>query len=384
MTITIDPAFATLIPPLSDEEYAGLEASILAEGCRHALVLWKRGAHDFVLLDGHNRKRICDAHGLPYAVEEKVFDNEWLARAWMVRNQNGRRNLTMGWKIDLELMHKDFLLQAGKERMQAGGGDKKSKAAKSGLSTIDKPDLEEPHDTRQTIAAACSVSTGTIAAAEIIRKEAPETWEQVKAGETTVGAAYKKITKQKKQQEVRTKLEQIAAQKPETIEGVFDVIVIDPPWNMQKIDRDVTPNQTGFDYPTMSNAEIAQLQIPAADNCHVFLWTTHKYLPAALDILKQWGIKYVCTFVWHKPGGFQPFGLPQYNCEFVLYARKGTPTFTETKAFPLCFNAPRGAHSEKPEAFYDVIRRVTAGRRLDMFNRRKINGFIGWGQEAKP
>lgn len=178
------------------------------------------------------------------------------------------------------------------------------------------------------------------------------------------------------------KLAEVAEREIDEPTGLYDAIVIDPPWPMVKIEREVRPNQVGFDYPTMSEDELAALDIPADEHCHVWVWTTHKFMPMAFRLLDAWGLKYVCAFVWHKPGGFQPIGLPQYNCEFAMYARRGAPVFADTKAFPACFNAPRGAHSEKPEEFYDMVRRVTGGRRLDMFNRRRIDGFAGWGKEA--
>ena len=180
----------------------------------------------------------------------------------------------------------------------------------------------------------------------------------------------------------RAKIE--AAKQRETAppDGLYDVAVIDPPWPMEKILRDCRPNQDTIDYPTMTEDELAGLSIPMAKDCHVWLWTTHHFLPMALRLLDRWGLKYVCTFVWRKAGAFQPVGLPQLNCEFALYARKGAPVFTTTKDFFVCFDAARGAHSEKPEEFYAMVRRVTAGRRIDMFNRRKIEGFDAWGNEA--
>ena len=193
----------------------------------------------------------------------------------------------------------------------------------------------------------------------------------------------KMVAAEEKRDAVIANLEDLSNKEAKAISGVYDAIVLDPPWPMQKIERDVRPNQTAFDYPTMSEEELASLKIPCAENCHVWVWTTQKFLPMAFRLLGTWGLKYVCMFVWHKPGGFQPIGLPQYNCEFLLYARKGAPQFVDTKAFPTCFTAPRGVHSEKPEEFYDIVRRVTAGRRLDMFNRRGIDGFDVWGNEAQ-
>ena len=127
---------------------------------------------------------------------------------------------------------------------------------------------------------------------------------------------------------------------------------------------------------------ISAMKMPMADDCHVFMWTTQKFLPEALRIIGVWGLKYTLTFVWHKNGGFQPFNLPQYNNEFIVYARKGNPKFMDTKDFFTCFSADRTGHSEKPDKFYDTVKRVTAGKRIDIFGRRDISGFDSWGNES--
>ena len=134
----------------------------------------------------------------------------------------------------------------------------------------------------------------------------------------------------------------------------------------------------------MSLDEIQALAVPTilADDSLVFMWTTQKFLPDSFAILEGWGLTYRYTMVWHKPGGFQPYNSPQFNVEFIVVGAKGNPKLVDQKRFSTCFEAPRGAHSVKPQEFYDILLRVTGEPRLDMFNRRIINGFETWGNEA--
>lgn len=187
-------------------------------------------------------------------------------------------------------------------------------------------------------------------------------------------------------QEAKKEKREVALKAVFSATGPFDVVVIDPPWPMQKIDRDERPNQAEFDYDVMTIDELAtfwpeRIATHIKDDCHLFCWTTQKFLPVSLTLIEKWGFRYVLTMVWHKPGGFQPHDLPQYNCEFAVYARKGTPLFTDTKDFNVCNSWPRREHSRKPTEFYDLIRRVTGGSRIDIFSREGHDGFAQYGNE---
>ena len=56
----VDAEFMALIPPLTADEKALLEESLVREGCRDALVVWKAKN---ILLDGHTRLDICQRRG---------------------------------------------------------------------------------------------------------------------------------------------------------------------------------------------------------------------------------------------------------------------------------------------------------------------------------
>jgi N6-adenosine-specific RNA methylase IME4 len=368
MNIIINEELKSLLPPLSQEEYKTLEQNIIDYGCRNPLLTWNN-----ILVDGHNRYEICTKHNISFNTD--IIDSDSIddVKIWVIDNQKGRRNLTDGWKFELAQTRKEILLKKGKEN-QGTRTDL--------LSTIDKK--LETHNTRQDVAESLGWSTGKVAMADKVWKQAkPEIKEAIKSGDVTINEAYKEIIRDEKRTEQQQRFIELEQKELLPTTEKYDVIVIDPAWEMEKIKRDVAPTQVGFDYPTMTIDEIKQFQLPSEKDCHVFMWITHKHLPFGFEIFNSWGVKYVLTFVWHKNGGFQPFGLPQYNCEFVLYGKIGTPEFCDLKSFNVCFNADRQGHSVKPDEFYETIRRVTKGKKIDIFNRRKIEGFDTYGNEAQ-
>jgi len=90
--IVIDPQFKESLRPLTEEECTALEASIRAEGCRDALVVWPCEGK-LILLDGHNRKEICEWLGSDYGIVEIHRADREEAADWVDKNQLGRRNL---------------------------------------------------------------------------------------------------------------------------------------------------------------------------------------------------------------------------------------------------------------------------------------------------
>ena len=121
-----------------------------------------------------------------------------------------------------------------------------------------------------------------------IEKNAPEelindlcdgkvvTDESGKKRKLTIDGVYNKTKTKKVREETIANLESIENQEVKAIEGVYDVVVIDPPWDIKKIERDVAPNQVGLDYPTMSFDSICELPVSqiADENAVLFLWVT--------------------------------------------------------------------------------------------------------------
>jgi hypothetical protein len=198
MSIVVLPELQAYIDPLTPEEHEALERSILAEGCRDALVLWGD-----VLVDGHNRHGICQKHGLPFqTVQHPKFQSMDDVHLWMIDQHLGRRSVSDFQRGVLALRKREILAErrarAGAEASKGGAmaalvdgsnpspdadADQSAQAAKATLAP-------EPLKSRADIARAARLSPSQVLQIEKIQqKAAPELVAAVKAGTISLNAA---------------------------------------------------------------------------------------------------------------------------------------------------------------------------------------------------
>ena len=183
MEIRVDEGLRAYIDPLTEDEHAALERSLLAEGCRDALVLW-----DDILVDGHNRYAICQQHGIPFKViQNTTFKSMEDVMLWMIDNHLGRRSVSDFQRGVLALRKKDILAQRAEEDAA------RMKAEDAAIAPPDSDaDAAAPkvRTSREDIARAARLSTNTISQIEKIQKTAtPELVEAVRAGTISINAA---------------------------------------------------------------------------------------------------------------------------------------------------------------------------------------------------
>ncbi len=195
--IVIDPEFQKLIPALTPEERKGLEASLIADGCISPLVVWFK--HN-ILLDGHNRHAICLKHDIECEVHEIVLESRDDAKAWIIKNQLGRRNLDESQRAMLAARLKDVFAHAAKDRQKQHGGTAPGRPKDETLVS----DLTQVNAgrAREQAAAAMNVSSGLVHAAEKVISDGTESLQQaVMGGQVSVSAAAEVAALPKKKQD---------------------------------------------------------------------------------------------------------------------------------------------------------------------------------------
>lgn len=207
LNLQIDDELRAWIDPLSAEEYANLEASILQEGCRDPIVTWNGW-----IMDGHNRYEICVKHGIKFQTAEKAgLKSKGDVKIWMIQNQLSRRNLTDFSRAALALKLKPLL-----EKMAS---DKRVRTQIQNQSTVRRNSDEPGMRTDVDVAKAAGIGKDALRQVEkVLMQASPDVIAKAKAGEISINAAAKTIGAGKHSKQKQSPLESMPPQDADSVE----------------------------------------------------------------------------------------------------------------------------------------------------------------------
>ena len=173
----------------------------------------------------------------------------------------------------------------------------------------------------------------------------------------------------------------------------YSCILADPAWEYRVWSKKGAGRSAEHHYPTMSIADICAL--PVADladkDCALFLWVTFPLLPDAFKVIEAWGMTYKSVaFAWvktcRKSDGWH-IGMGHYtraNAEICLLATRGSPKRV-SKSVRQLIVSPVEEHSKKPDEARDRIVQLFGDvPRIELFARRRADGWDAWGNEIEP
>jgi N6-adenosine-specific RNA methylase IME4 len=374
--------FANALPPLATDDYARLKADIAIAGVRMPIELDADGR----ILDGYHRFRAWQelaAEGITLPAPPmitRVFSDEATSLAYVIRLNLHRRQLSPEQLGEVRRQQ-----QAIARDLRAHGKTQAETAIILGIARATVELWESQFASNDSTVIACIPPDLRL---RIPTTEYDRILTRVTAGESQVQiAADYHVTRQRISQivELMTARQRIPAPVvPPGFPGKrYRCLIIDPPWPMEKSERTIHPKQgRTLDYPTVSLEMLETLPIEPlahAAGCQIYLWITHRFLPEGFGLFEKWGVAYHCLLTWLKPGGFTPFSF-MFNTEHILFGTFG-PFAMRRKGLKLGFTAPRGRHSAKPDAFFELVAAVSWPERLSLYERTPRKGFDAWGPE---
>lgn len=370
--IVIDKEFKSLIPPLTKDEYDGLEQSILAEGCRDALVIWDKTEfansdylldsdpailHEYILLDGHNRYEICKKYGLQFNTKQMFFRDRDDAIYWIIKNQFGRRNLSAYDRARLVLRLKPVIAERAKEQQ-----------IRTKENRVCQISDKQAIDTKKELATVAGISHDTIAKVEKIEAMAtPDIKEKLSAGEMSINQAYKNIKLQGKHEEIKQAERKIAEEASEGYKPIihvgdsircvptnkYDLLLTDPPYStdVDNIEKFVD----SWLYNALDN-------VKDTGSAYIFIGAYPDEMRAYLNAKTPKHIKLVQSLIWTYKNtlGQNPKDRYKQNYQVCLYYRGvnapglNCPMTSEQWAV-IDINAPDGRQGDRYHAWQKPI-----------------------------
>lgn len=346
--LVVNPEYESLLPPLSDDDFRKLEASILNDGVLHPFVI----NQEKIILDGHTRLRICKLHSIiqvPYIV--RAFQTRIEEKEFVLSFNLNRRQLSAQQKMEIGLeILKIEMIKAKQRQIQAGVkfGMGHSKEVTPNQVEAAGKERKGKKDTEAITIAAKKIDLSS----EILRKaykiqklsevddDTKKIWNSVTSGRCDVHKAYTLLQEREKRDEKK----EIA---PYT-NSKYSIININP---------------STYDYK-----ELEALKLPLEKDAMVWLWSSNQFLPFAFALLTSWNLTYRTMLTWVKTKRYM--NKNQWlidQTEHCLLATNGSPALTLTDQSTALIGASYGKH-QKPPRFYTLIDSLSTGRRIDLFS----------------
>jgi ParB-like chromosome segregation protein Spo0J len=335
------------MPALSDAEYADLKADIAARGVMVPVEYDEQGN----ILDGYHRVKACQELGIkdwPRIIRAGMTEVE---KRFHARKLNyARRHLNQEQKQDQIKQQLADTPERSDRQIAVGLGVSPTTVGTARKDMIDEGQLsrldsclgadgkERPRQVERKpgavfapTAKAQDKAQQVIAAAQGGNETAGQLMEKLARGLTTVTAAAKQV----KMLDDKASAIEAIHQLPANV-GVYEVIVSDPPWPYSVRVEDPT-HRGRPPYPTMSIEEICQMEIPATENCVMWLWTTNYFLHDAFHVLEAWGFAHKTMLTWVKDrmgvgnwlrGQTEHCILAVKGCSRALFLRPDRPART--------------------------------------------------------
>jgi N6-adenosine-specific RNA methylase IME4 len=169
----------------------------------------------------------------------------------------------------------------------------------------------------------------------------------------------------------------------------YGAVLADPPWSFKTYSGPrVAQRRVHQHYEVVDRERLAAMEVPATDDCALFMWVVDSHLDQGIDLIRAWGFEFkTIAFVWVKTckDGVTPrmgMGLwTRKQSEVCLMGTRGKVR-RNGKGVRQVIMAPRREHSRKPDEIYDRIELLVDGPYLEMFARQTRPGWDHHGNEV--
>jgi len=350
---------AALVPPMPPDQYRAFRDDIARRGIHTPLDITPQS----VVLDGRERLRAAAELGITQLPVRTVTPTDEIE--YMLLCCLHRRQLTASQRAALALELDTY------QKLRHDGDQRRRRNLRH--SSVEVATLPPRGRTREIAAGWAGVSARTLQDAATVHQHDPALFERVKAGEIAADQAARQIRRQLRDQTIPPA--------PPLPDGPFQIIYADPPWQLGNPNGANAPERH---YPTLPLDQITTIQVPACDDALLLLWAVNCQLLQALHVIDAWGFTYKTNLVWVKPS----IGLGNWTRnrhEPLLLASRGRFGLPDPHLrFDSVIEAPRGRHSQKPDAVYERIEHAWPhASKLELFARTARPGWAAWGNQLQ-